>query len=124
MAKKAIEEYKQYLRPLIVSGDLYRLISPYDNDFFASEMFVSKDGRQAALYVWCTDYDAKRSRPALRLKGLDPTAKYRLTELNSEKRTLLGTQEVFTGDFLMNAGVVSSICKPYQSGVYFFEAVE
>lgn len=70
------------------------------------------------------DYDAKRSRPVLRLRGLDPSAKYRLTELNSDKRTLLGSQEIFTGDFLMNVGVVSSICKPYQSGVYYFEAVD
>lgn len=124
MARNAIAEYKRWLRPLIVSGDLYRLISPYDNDFYASEMFVSKDGRRAALYVWCMDYDAKRSRPVLRLRGLDPSAKYRLTELNSDKRTLLGSQEIFTGDFLMNVGVVSSICKPYQSGVYYFEAVD
>ena len=41
LCKKAISQYKE-IRPVVQMGDLYRLVSPYDNEGLASMMYVSE----------------------------------------------------------------------------------
>ena len=41
LCRKAISEYKE-IRPVVQFGDLYRLVSPYDNQGLSSIMYVSE----------------------------------------------------------------------------------
>ncbi len=41
LCRKAIAEYKE-IRPVVQFGDLYRLVSPYDNQGLSSIMYVSE----------------------------------------------------------------------------------
>jgi len=84
-AKKAVADYKR-LRPVIQQGDLYRLVSPWDNNH-AALMYVNDDRSQAVVFVYglnrfiMSDY-----APPLLLQGLDPAKRYRISEVNKEKK--------------------------------------
>lgn len=91
--KKQIAEYHRYY-DVIHDGDLYRLISPAENDRRAAWMFVSADKSEALL----TSVIMRKPEEwtfFLRLRGLDPEAYY--TEMQSG--------EVYSGALLMNAGL-------------------
>lgn len=77
-------------------GDLYRLVSPYDNEYYCAWMFVSEDGSQALLNV--VQIRARPIAPLviIKLRGLDPDASYTITRYAGR---------VFTGSALMNAGI-------------------
>ena len=50
LCRKAISEYKE-IRPVVQFGDLYRLVSPYDNQGLSSIMYVSEAKRQGCLLL-------------------------------------------------------------------------
>ena len=94
------EEIRQQLkrvktvRDTLMYGDEYRLRSPYDTNYTAW-MLVSADKREAV--VTCVKMSAESNvlLDALKLRGLDPNATYRVEE----------TGERFGGDELMNLGL-------------------
>ncbi len=91
--KKQVAEYHKYY-DVIHFGDLYRLISPFENHFRAAWMFVSEDKTEALV----TNVVMRRSEENtfyLRLKGLDPDKYYTDEE----------TGEIYSGALLMNAGL-------------------
>ncbi|MCQ2475130.1 MAG: alpha-galactosidase [Clostridia bacterium] len=91
--KEQVKEYHKYY-DVIHFGDLYRLISPFENHFRAAWMFVSEDKNEAL--VTSVVMRKPEDRPFfLRLKGLDPE-KYYVDE---------ETNEVYSGALLMNAGL-------------------
>jgi hypothetical protein len=51
LCRKAISEYKE-IRPVVQFGDLYRLVSPYDNQGLSSIMYVSEAKDKAVFYWW------------------------------------------------------------------------
>ncbi len=115
--KQAIREqvrlYKK-IRRLIMHGDFYRLLDPFEgND--AAWMFVSPDRRQA--YVCYVLVLARANTPGgrLRLKGLDPAGSYRIEE----------TSHVFGGDELMYVGLrVPELNGDFQSAVWSLHCLE
>jgi alpha-galactosidase len=115
-AKRAIRDYKQ-IRPIVQLGDLYRLISPYGENGWASLMYVSKDQKQAAFFA----YSLKYHNPTYfetKLKGLDPGKRYTVTELNRPSHSAFhGNNNTFSGEYLMKAGVRLRLYKPYSSVV-------
>ncbi len=119
-ARKAIASYKQY-SDLIYYGDLYRIKSPYDTDFY-SMMYVSKDRKRAVLFAYCLKYQARTLIPQLRLFGLDPELEYMVKELNVTKSSFWGSGKVFKGDYLINAGINPKLVKIYDSAVFYLEA--
>ncbi|MBQ9849648.1 MAG: alpha-galactosidase [Clostridia bacterium] len=93
LVRAQVAEYHKYY-DVIHFGDLYRLISPFENAFRAAWMFVSEDKSEALVtsVVMRESYD---DAFCLKLKGLDPEKYYRDEE----------TGEVYSGALLMNAGL-------------------
>ncbi|HNX33350.1 MAG TPA: alpha-galactosidase [Kiritimatiellia bacterium] len=84
-AKKAVADYKR-LRPVIQQGDLYRLVSPWEHSY-ASLMYVNDDKSKAVVFLYGLNRTIMCDFPApLMLQGLDAGKRYRLTEINKEKR--------------------------------------
>lgn len=91
------EQIAQYrtLQPLIQSGDYYRISSASCNDGWDCQMVVSKDRREAAVFVVrVLDAPNQRSK-RLRLQGLDPAGIYEDKE----------THQRYLGDILCKIGI-------------------
>lgn len=106
MCKRAIEQYKTYVRPVLQDGDIYRLISPYEGKQVASLMYVTPDKNKSVFYWWKTETFRKQQLPAVRMAGLDPDKLYKITELNAvDTKPLKFEGKTFTGKFLMENGL-------------------
>ncbi|MDR3296929.1 MAG: alpha-galactosidase [Prevotellaceae bacterium] len=124
-AKSAIAAYKQ-IRPLVQLGDLYRIQSPYDESGYASLMYVAKDKKQAVFFAYSMVYHVRSSVMETKLKGLDPSKRYRITELNmaAPRSVFYGEGKTFSGDYLMKAGISLRIGKPNESVVLMLSSEE
>lgn len=104
--RRVIETYKG-VRDVVQLGDLYRLVSPFDNRGAVSLMYVSP-AKDKAVYYWFrtnNDYSAPLVTRTP-MEGLDPDASYKVTELNAiDQRPLASEGKVFTGKFLMDNGL-------------------
>lgn len=120
----AIDNYKNYVRPLVSRGDLYRIISPYDGTNWASLMYVSKNKTEAVLFAFSTGIHQRNVYPVLNLSGLDPTKQYRIKELNAKGgNRFWGENQVFSGEYLINAGIEIIISRPFDSAVFRIDEV-
>jgi alpha-galactosidase len=115
-SKKAIETYKT-ISPVIQFGDQYRIISPYDGNAIASLMYVNETKDRAVFFVYSLDNHLKYRYPPVKFQGLDAKKKYKLTEINKlgQKSSFPADNRVFSGDFLLNAGIQINMRKAYQS---------
>jgi len=112
-------DYKQ-LRPIVQTGNLYRLLSPYDRKGVASLMYSNDSKSQAVLFVYKTENFYDQPLPRLRLAGLDATKTYTLSEKNirvGEKACALDGKQ-FTGRFLMEVGIEVPLWEDYASRVF------
>ncbi|RRK01707.1 alpha-galactosidase [Opitutaceae bacterium TAV3] len=93
--RRQIESYKK-LRPLLLTGDLYRLISPFDGNRTESAWLVAAPDASEALVTHVTILaEATAPHRFLRLRGLDPTKTYRDT----------ATGATYSGTLLQHAGL-------------------
>lgn len=123
-AKIAIENYKD-IRDIVMKGDLYRLISPYEGKGLYAIMFVSKDKKRAVVFDYCFEYRGRTRRSELlKLHGLDSTKRYMVTELNVKKSSFWGNNKVFSGEYLIHEGVNPRLEKMYESAVLLLESVD
>jgi len=76
-AQRLITEYKS-IRMTVQQGNLYRLISPREGSAYSATQSVSSDGRQSVLFAFLHSSSMLYPYPRIRLKGLDPQARYRL----------------------------------------------
>ena len=121
LADRCIRSYKQY-RDLVFTGDVYRLASPYDGDYYAL-MYVSQDRRRAVVFTYCLKYQNRAvGAHVFRMDGLDPARKYKVTELNVNRSSWWGSGQTHAGDFLMNGGFNPVLLKTFDSGVFYLEA--
>lgn len=102
--RRAIKNYKS-LKPVILDGDRFGLVSPYEGEHTAT-MYVGKNDGDAVLFTFDINprYRFNRSDAMLKLDGLNPSAEYTVTEIDRPD----GNDEtigVFSGDFLMNVGL-------------------
>ncbi len=77
--RKQIADFKRY-ESLIQTGDLYRLDSPFEGNFF-NEVIVSKDKHEAMLVVYQRLAVPNSAVKRIRLAGLDPDKTYRIEEM-------------------------------------------
>lgn len=106
MCRGAIEQYKTLVRPVLMDGDIYRLLSPYDRKGAASLMYVSADKDKAVYYWWKTEAMQKQQFPRVAMAGLDPDKMYKVTELNAiDVKPLSYEGKVFSGKYLMDNGL-------------------
>ena len=112
-------DYKQ-LRPIVQTGNLYRLLSPYDHKGVASLMYVDDARSNAVLFVYKIENYYDQPLPRLRLAGLNPDKTYTLTErdvrIGQKSCSLNGKQ--FTGRFLMSVGIEVPLWEDYASRVF------
>lgn len=112
--KAQTQMYHKY-NALISEGDYYRLASWQQNHIYDSWEIVSKDKKEALVtYIQVLAQPNRKSRK-LRLKGLDPSAMYRLEENGA----------LYSGQLLMNAGLLMD-CVPgdFISTLYHFIRLE
>ncbi|MEX6687223.1 alpha-galactosidase [Danxiaibacter flavus] len=104
--QSAIGNFKR-LQDVIGFGDLYRLISPYENNC-SSLMYVNDDKKKAVLFAFNLQTMHGDVFPRVILKGLDAGKKYKVEEINLEKEGRASFKKsgtVYSGDYLMKVGL-------------------
>ena len=105
LCKKAISQYKE-IRPVVQMGDLYRLVSPYDNEGLASLMYVSEAKDKAVFYWWKLANFYNVHLPRVKMAGLDANRIYKVRELNAiDLKPLYCEGKTYTGKYLMDHGL-------------------
>ena len=105
-ANAAVKNYNR-LKPTILDGDMYRLVSPYDGAH-ASTMFVNKNKQQAVVFAFDVYPRFGDKRHPVCLMGLDPEKQYRVKEINlmpGQNSWMGGNDRVYSGDYLMTVGL-------------------
>ena len=110
------------LKPVILDGNQYRLVSPYETDHSALN-YVSKDKSHAVLFAYNLHPRYKEPRLLkVRMQGLDPQRQYTVEEIN----LMPGTQSTFdfngkrfSGDYLMKVGL--DVLTPDEGTSHVFE---
>ncbi len=103
---QAVKNYNR-LKPVILEGDMYRLVSPYGSNH-TSSMFVGKDKKTAAVFAFDIHPRYAEKTLPVRLQGLDINKMYRVKEINmmpGSNSSLKGNDRVFSGEYLMNVGL-------------------
>lgn len=124
-AKSAVKLYKE-LRPVIQLGDLYRLQSPYGEGGFAAINYVSPDQSKAVLMVYSLEFHKRQERGYVKMKGLQETALYQVTELNMDggKSHIGFNGQVISGAVLMHGGFPVNLKKPFESALFKIEKAQ
>jgi alpha-galactosidase len=123
--QQAVANYKR-LSPVIWQGDLYRLISPYEESR-AVLMYVNQDKTKSVVFSYTLHTLTDPNYSLVRLEGLDPLKKYIVKEINlmpEAKNTFEASGNVFSGDFLMKVGLKVSSSKQDSIVVLEVTAVE
>ena len=105
-SKTAVQNYNR-LKELIWSGDLYRLISPYEEERSVL-MYISQDKSRSLLFSYALHPRFSTRFSPVRLNGLDPNKSYKLNEINKMPgiRSFFPSEgKTFSGDYLMKIGV-------------------
>ncbi|MBR4809866.1 MAG: alpha-galactosidase [Bacteroidales bacterium] len=121
LVRRCVESYKGF-RKIVETGDLYRIGNPWDSDFYGS-MYVTPDKSKAVVYTYCIGFRqlACEGHP-FRLKGLDPSRKYKVTEQNVDESCWWGDGGVFSGAFLASGAFNPQLPALYSSAVFVLEA--
>jgi alpha-galactosidase len=102
----AVANYKR-LSQVILQGDMYRLISPY-NDTRAVVMYVNEAKSKSVLFSYTLHplYDPQYN--SVRLQGLDEKKSYKVEEINlmpSGKKSFEESGDIYSGIYLMKVGL-------------------
>lgn len=107
-------EFEKLLRPLMCSGDLFRLQNPYESNYCSWEV-VSKDKKTVFVFASKILAVAQSKNPRLKLQGLYPYTNYKDTE----------TGKIYSGDFLMYRGIkINYKTEDFATETKLFEAEE
>lgn len=105
LCRKAISEYKE-IRPVVQLGDLYRLVSPYDNQGLSSIMYVSEAKDKAVFYWWKLANFYNVHLPRVKMAGLDENKMYKVKELDViDNKPLDCEGKSYSGKYLMEHGL-------------------
>lgn len=119
--QQAVKNWSR-LKPVILDGDQYRLVSPYETAHSALN-YVSKDKSHAVLFAYNLHPRYKEPRLLkVHMQGLDPQRQYTVEEIN----LMPGTQSTFdfngkrfSGDYLMKVGL--DVLTPDEGTSHVFE---
>lgn len=105
-SRRAIKAYKN-IRSIVQLGDLYRLISPYDNKGLASLMYVTPEKEKSVVFAYKLSHLIDMKLPYIRLDGLDADKFYKITDLtpNNEKKPCYLNGKIISGKTLMEQGL-------------------
>lgn len=104
--QNAVKNYDS-MKPMILEGDQYRLVSPYEGNHCAIN-YVSKDKQRAVLFAY--DLHPRYKEPVMNVKmqGLDADKVYTVKETNlmpGKKSDLECNGKQYSGDYLMKVGL-------------------
>jgi alpha-galactosidase len=110
-SQQALKDYAR-LKEVIWFGDMYRLISPYEESR-AALMYVNEPKDKAVLFCYTINAYRENITNAVKLQGLDAAKKYEVKEINIEKQgdgrrpPQFGgnANRVYSGDYLMKVGL-------------------
>ena len=115
--KEAVINFNR-LSPVILDGEQYRLVSPYEgNKDHAAVMYTNENADKAVLFAYDINPVFKYNYfpMSVRLQGLKKDARYKLEEINLYKGTeskFKYHNKVLTGEFLMQVGVPAFSADP------------
>jgi alpha-galactosidase len=95
-AAELVADYKR-VRPLVQHGRLYRLSPPGAE--LGAVQFLAPDAAEIAVLVWCRARRFGHAAPGIRLRALDPAARYRDTV----------TGQVHHGAILLSHGLLPGL---------------
>lgn len=118
---QAVKTYKR-ISEVIWFGDLYRLISPYEENR-AVLMYTDTARKRAILFNYLLNFRRKEYMGKVLLQGLDPEKRYKIQEINllpDTKSTQVENGKTYSGDYLMKIGLNLSAGKiaPLSSSVF------
>ena len=102
LCKQAVANYNR-LKPVILDGEMYRLVSPYEGNH-AAVNYVSEDKTHAVLFAYDLHPRYKEPLFNVKLQGLDPSLVYSVKEINLPEVQKAETR-TYTGDYLMKIGL-------------------
>jgi len=105
-SNEAVKNYKR-ISDVIWFGDLYRLVSPYEEPR-AVLMYSDKSKNRAVLFNYILNYRRKEYLGKVKLDGLDPNKNYKIEEINmlpDTKSNLPENGKILSGEYLMKVGL-------------------
>ena len=119
-SQEAIANYKR-LSDVIWHGDLYRLISPYE-ETRAVLMYVNSEKNKAVMFSYTLNSRFGETFNRVKLQGLDPAKIYKIQEINvlAEGRRFGPSEsgKSYSGDYLMNIGLNIGTGTPLTSTIF------
>ena len=106
-SQEAISNYKR-LSDVIWHGDLYRIVSPYDENR-AVLMYVNNEKNKAVVFAYTLNSRYNQTFNKVRLQGLDPSKTYKIQEINvfpdGHPDSDSVRSQTYSGEYLMNIGL-------------------
>jgi alpha-galactosidase len=114
LAKQMVAYYKS-IRETVQNGELYRLTTPAETDFKASQ-YVSPDKSQSVVFGFLHSQQFGRMSPALTLRGLDEKATYSITLFDGKSRPRSAPMPAkLSGAYLMSHGLELPLTGDYDA---------
>jgi len=102
---------------IVRTGDMYRLLSPFDSNLCAW-MFVTADQTRAAVFAFNSEYyEVIWNYPRLKLRGLSPDAIYSVKPID------LVVPQRLSGRTLMSAGLVFQFNGDSESALFILDQI-
>jgi alpha-galactosidase len=114
--KKAVATYKEKLRPLIRSGNVYHIFPRPDGNAWDGVQYFDPESRKGVVYMFKPGQSAPQY--TLKLKGLNVGDNYKLTFEDGSNKT-----QVVKGSVLMSKGIVVTLDGTLRSELMFIEKV-
>lgn len=128
--QEAIKNWNR-LKPVILEGDQYRLVSPYSGNHTATS-YVAKDQGHAVLFAFDIYPRYGEKIMPVKLQGLNPMRQYSVREINKMPKanensdtsnTESATIATYSGDYLMKVGLDAFSGSALHSRVFEIEAL-
>ena len=114
LIKEAVQTYKTWLRPLIRTANLYHVFPRPDDKRWDGIEYYDPAAKKGAVYVFRPDSPAPSQ--VIRLKGLEPQARYWLW---SEEGALTAMER--SGAELMQQGLHAQLPQRFSSDILFIQ---
>jgi alpha-galactosidase len=119
--REAVTAYKS-IRVAVATGDLYRLMSPYESDFSILSYFCDEENK-LVLFAYKLTHLLGQLMPVVKLKGLNVASNYFIHEINLNQDQETHCQQngmVLSGKDLMKRGIRLNLADEYDSAVFTF----
>lgn len=105
--KQAISNYNSF-KDIVWHGDMFRLVNPHENNI-AALMYVNPEKSKAIVFNYLVNnrFNITATERPVVLNGLNPKKKYSVKEINlfPGVSSTIDSNQIYSGDFLMKAGI-------------------